>query len=132
MKWIEDEIESGRREFIYIIVVIQAYGCRRTALIYNNKIGARSSLKLGMESIYVLSSACPSFGRGLKGSCRLSDAHLLPNRSRSCVSPNANPYPNPLFAFAIAMLYDSLSTPIQFVSASVHSNRRIRATNSRC
>lgn len=23
-----DEIEPGRREFIYIIVVIQAYGCR--------------------------------------------------------------------------------------------------------
>lgn len=57
----EDEIEPGRREFIYIIVVIQAIwasfcesrawpgchkrGLRRTALIYNNKTGARSSLK---------------------------------------------------------------------------------------
>lgn len=67
-----------------------------------------------MEPIHVLSSALSSFGLELEtggNSCRLSDAHLLPNRSKSCVSPNANPYPNPLFAFAIAMLYDNLSTP---------------------
>lgn len=67
-----------------------------------------------MEPNHVLSSALSSFGLELEtggNSCRLSDAHLLPSRSKSCVSPNANPYPNPLFAFAIAMLYDNLSTP---------------------